>query len=75
MQIKIGLVHTGREVTVTSDQDQEAIVTQLQDFLASSDDSATTILQDTKGSRFILVRNQVAYVEVGTSKPRSVGFI
>ncbi|RAV33414.1 DUF3107 domain-containing protein [Corynebacterium heidelbergense] len=76
MQIKIGLVHNPRELLITSDKSQEEILPQLEQFLAAAEDNnATTTLEDSKGSKFILSRPQVAYIEVGTSERRSVGFI
>ncbi|MDH2455495.1 DUF3107 domain-containing protein [Corynebacterium bovis] len=73
MEIKVGFVHSPRELSVNTEGEQADLVSRLQGFLDGDD--RTTVVEDTKGSRHILVREQVAYIEVGTSSPRTVGFI
>lgn len=75
MQIKIGFVNNPRELVVTVDGDQADIAKELEAFLQETSEAGTTTLSDTKGSTFILRREHVAYIEVGTSAPRAVGFI
>ncbi|OFT89997.1 DUF3107 domain-containing protein [Corynebacterium sp. HMSC28B08] len=73
MQIKIGFKHNSRELNITTEKGQEEVVNQLQQFLGSQDD--TTVVEGAKGARFLLVRDQVAYVEFGAENKTSVGFI
>lgn len=73
MEIKIALVDSPQQVVINTDKNQEEIVDTLQNFLDSSSDKYV-VLEDSKGSKFILLRERIAYVEVGTSQPRAVGF-
>ena len=73
MQIKIGFKHNSRELNITTEKGQEEVVNQLQQVLGSQDD--TTVVEGAKGARFLLVRDQVAYVEFGAENKTSVGFI
>lgn len=77
MDIKVGFVDNPRDLVITSADEQDAVVTEVQNFLAAgAGDTATTLtLKDNKGSVFVIVRDQVAYVEVGSSAQRPVGFI
>lgn len=75
MQIKIGFAHQSRELLVTSPQPQEDIVEQVRQFLQNQNPGAVLELEGAKGERFVLVREHVAYVEVGTPARSSVGFI
>lgn len=73
MQIKIGFKHNTRELVITTEQAQDEVVTQLQQFLSGQED--TTVVEGAKGARYLLVRDQVAYVEFGAENKHSVGFI
>ncbi|WP_295642756.1 DUF3107 domain-containing protein [uncultured Corynebacterium sp.] len=73
MQIKIGFKHNSRELTIQTEQGQDEVVTKLQQFLGGQED--TTVIEGVKGSRYLLVRDQVAYVEFGAENKTSVGFI
>ncbi|MEZ2121476.1 MULTISPECIES: DUF3107 domain-containing protein [unclassified Corynebacterium] len=73
MDIKIGFSDTAREVVVSSNEEQDAVVTQVSEALA--DDNGILRLTDDKG-RVVLVRNsRIAYIEVGTTTSRPVGFL
>ena len=73
MDIKIGFSDTAREVVVSTDEEQDAIVKQVTEALA--DDGGVLRLTDDKG-RVVLARNsRIAYVEVGTATSRPVGFL
>lgn len=80
MQIKVGFVHNARELAITIDtsneqsKSQDEYVTEIQNFLASGG-SETLIIEGAKGTRYVLVREQVAYVEVGAEAKNSVGFV
>ena len=73
MDIKIGFSDTAREVVVSTDEEQDAIIRQVTEALA--DDGGVLRLTDDKG-RVVLARNsRIAYVEVGTATSRPVGFL
>ncbi len=78
MQLKIGFVNSARELVIDlekSEAKQNEVFEQLQKFLAGDGDSATTVVEDARGNKNILIREQIAYAQVGAAKPRSVGFI
>ncbi|MEY8567431.1 DUF3107 domain-containing protein [Corynebacterium sp.] len=77
MDIKVGFVDNPRDLVISSADEQDAVVAQVEQFLAadSADSASTLTLKDNKGSIFIIVRDQVSYVEVGSSAQRPVGFI
>ncbi|MCJ7858042.1 DUF3107 domain-containing protein [Corynebacterium kalidii] len=77
MDIKVGFVDNPRDLVISSADEQDAVVAQVEEFLASknTDSTGTLTLKDNKGSIYIIVRDQVSYVEVGSSAQRPVGFI
>ncbi|MDN5582561.1 MAG: DUF3107 domain-containing protein [Corynebacterium sp.] len=77
MDIKVGFVDNPRDLVITSADEQDKVVAEVEKFLAEGQDgaAATMTLKDNKGSVFVIVRGQVAYVEVGSSAQRPVGFI
>ncbi|KAB1504152.1 DUF3107 domain-containing protein [Corynebacterium sp. 320] len=75
MQIKIGFVHNARELVLESEESQDAVVERVETFLASTQDNATLSLSSSKGAKVVLVRDKIAYVEVGTETKNSVGFL
>ncbi|WP_296213102.1 DUF3107 domain-containing protein [uncultured Corynebacterium sp.] len=80
MQIKVGFVHNARELAITIDtsgeqaKSQDDYVAEIENFLRS-DDNQTLTIEGAKGARYVLVRAQVAYVEVGAESKNSVGFV
>lgn len=75
MQIKIGFVHNAREIVLESNEPQDDVANKLESFLGSSEEHATLTLDSDKGSRIVLVRDKVAYVEIGSESKNSVGFL
>lgn len=73
MDIKVGFVASPRDIVINSTEDRDALITRVEEFLSSA--TGTLKLEDGKGAVVILVRDQVAYVEVGAAAARSVGFI
>ena len=72
MEIRIGIVNTGRELSFESDVSAEEVQKQIQGAL---DQNATHIvLKDAKGSSYIVPTAQLGYVEIGTDQSRRVGF-
>lgn len=72
MDIKIGFSDSPRELVINLESDQEAVVSQINDALNNNE--ATLQLEDSKGRRYLVRSAQVAYVEVGATAPRAVGF-
>lgn len=72
MDVKIGLIDSPRELVITVEGEQEAQVNSLREALAGSNEVLE--LSDTQGRRYLVRLSRVAYVEVGASTPRTVGF-
>ncbi|MCK7637730.1 DUF3107 domain-containing protein [Corynebacterium pygosceleis] len=73
MDIKIGFSDTAREVVVSSNEEQDTIIEQVAEAL--SDDNGVLRLTDDKGRVVLARNNRIAYVEVGTTTSRPVGFL
>ena len=72
MEIRIGIVNTGRELVINSQQpsaDIEAAITQ-----ALATENGTLRLEDEKGHIFVVASRNLAFVEIGQEKSRKVGF-
>lgn len=80
MQIKVGFVHNARELAIAVDtkgeqaKSQDEYVAEVENFLRSGG-SETLTIEGAKGARYVLVRAQVAYIEVGAEAKNSVGFV
>ncbi|AJK68194.1 hypothetical protein B840_02830 [Corynebacterium marinum DSM 44953] len=72
MDIKIGFADSPRELVITTDTDQNEVAEQVAQAL--DNDAATLKLTNDKGVRYIVRARQIAYVELGTTTQRSVGF-
>lgn len=71
MEVKIGIQSAPRELVVeteTSAGDVERALT------AALADGGVFALPDEKGGKFLIPADKIAYVEVGTSEPRRIGF-
>ena len=72
MEVKIGVLHTPRELVIDSaatPAEVEKAVTE-----ALSDDDGVLSLVDEKGRRIIVPVAKVAYVEIAEASQRKVGF-
>ncbi len=72
MEVKIGVQHAPREITVdTSDsaQEVERLVTE-----AVKGDGGVLALSDSKGRRVIVPADRISYVEIGGGVQGTVGF-
>lgn len=69
MQVTIGIRHSARELTLEVSSTQEEV-------LAAVAGAATqdVTLTDDKGRKIFVPAGSLAYVEVGESAPRRVGF-
>lgn len=75
MQIKIGFTHNTRELQITSEKTQDEVLDQVRNFLADTNPAGTLELEGLKGTRHIVLREHVAYVEVGSASQGTVGFL
>jgi len=74
MDIKVGFVSSPRDLVINSkDEDRDALLGRVEEFLGK--DSGVLKLEDSKGAVVVVVREQVAYIEVGAAVARAVGFI
>ena len=71
MDVKIGVQHAQRELTVESDEAREEIERRLAEALAAS---GMFTLTDTKGRTVIVPADKVAYMEIGSGTGGAVGF-
>lgn len=72
MEVKIGVADSGRELVVTSASEPEEIEAQVTEALKNAD--GTLVLIDEKGKRLLIPSAKIAYVEIGQSDSRRVGF-
>jgi hypothetical protein len=72
VEVKIGVLHTPREIVVESSQTPSEVEALVTAALKSVDGSLN--LTDDKGRRVIVPANLVAYVEIAQSDMRRVGF-
>lgn len=71
MEIKIGVVETPKEISVDSDETADAITKAVQTAIK---DGALLQLTDSRGRTFLVPAEKIAYVEIGPSSSRKVGF-
>jgi hypothetical protein len=72
VEVKIGVLHTAREIVLDSPQTQEEIEEQVSKALKSVD--GQLILTDDRGRKVIVPANLVAYVDIAQADTRRVGF-
>ncbi|WJZ01941.1 DUF3107 domain-containing protein [Corynebacterium freiburgense] len=72
MDIKIGFSDSARELVVSSNQTQDEVVQLVKTALA--DDAGSLQLTDDKGRQYVVRNSRIAYVEIGTTTQRQVGF-
>ena len=72
MEVKIGVLHTPREIVLESAQTQDEVQAVVTESLKSVDGHLTLI--DERGRRVIIPANLVAYVEIAQADVRRVGF-
>ncbi|SDE14456.1 DUF3107 domain-containing protein [Auraticoccus monumenti] len=71
MEIKVGIQHIGREVTVESEATADDVRAELEKAVA--DDGLLT-LRDARGRTVLVPASKIAYLEVGEETTRRVGF-
>lgn len=72
MEVKIGVVDNGRELVVSSADSADDVQAQISKALEG--DAGVLALVDDKGRRFLVPSARIAYVEIGASDSRKVGF-
>ncbi len=70
MEVKIGVLHSTRELTIESDQTPEAI----EEAVTAANTAGILRLDDAKGSRILVPAANLAYVEIGAVRRGGVGF-
>ena len=73
MEIRIGIINSGRELNFETDATSAEVQQQVS---AALDQNATHItLSDVKGNSYIIPTATLGYVELGTEESRRVGFV
>lgn len=72
MEVKIGVLHTPREITLESAQTPDEVSALVAEALKSVDGQLS--LTDERGRKIIVPANLVAYVEIAQADTRRIGF-
>jgi hypothetical protein len=72
VEIKIGVQHASRELTVESALSPDEVESAVS--AALSGNSGLLVLEDEKGRKIIVPADRLAYVEIGEQAVRRVGF-
>jgi hypothetical protein len=72
VEVKIGVQHTPREIVLESGQSAEEVERAVADALAGK--AQLLSLTDEKGRKVLVPAERIAYVEIGESAARRVGF-
>ncbi|TDC70853.1 DUF3107 domain-containing protein [Streptomyces hainanensis] len=72
MEIKIGVQHTPREIVLESGQSAEEVERAVAEALAA--ENKLLSLVDERGRKVLVPASRIAYVEIGESAARRVGF-
>jgi hypothetical protein len=72
VEVKIGVAESPRELNLTSNLSPDEVEALVADALKNPAGQLTLV--DDKGKRYIVPAARVAYVEIGTSDTRKVGF-
>lgn len=71
MEVKIGVQHSAREISLETDRSPDDITADVRAALA---DGGVLSLEDDKGRRVLVPADRIAYVEVSPATSRRVGF-
>lgn len=71
MEVKIGILHTAREIVFDSTLSAEDISAAVQAALTSG---TVLALDDDRGRQILIPADRIAYVELGVPSTRRVGF-
>jgi hypothetical protein len=73
VEVKIGVLHTAREITVDSPDTPDEVEAKVAEALKSID--GQLVLTDDRGRKVIIPSNLVAYVDIAQADTRRVGFV
>ena len=73
MEIRIGIINTGRELSFDTSSTADEVRTQVTTALEQN--ASHISLTDAKGSSYIVPTANLAYIELGTEESRRVGFV
>jgi hypothetical protein len=72
VEVKVGVADSGRELVVSSGLTPDEVESLVADALKNQ--QGVLALVDQKGARFVIPTARIAYVEIGPSDSRRVGF-
>lgn len=72
MEVRIGVLHVNRELTLESTQSSDEVQQAITSALAG--EQPVLVLTDEKGRRLVVPADKLAYVEIGEESSRRVGF-
>jgi len=72
VEVKIGIPSVPRELLVETDSTAEEVERALK--AAVSAETGVFVLADVKGGRVLVPADKIAYLELGGTEPRRVGF-
>jgi hypothetical protein len=72
VEVKIGVLHTPREIALESTQTPEEVESLVAEALKSVDGQLS--LTDERGRKVIVPANLIAYIEIAQADSRRVGF-
>jgi len=72
VEVKIGVLHTPREIVLESGQSAEEVEQAVAEALTGK--SPLLSLVDEHGRKVLVPADRLAYVELGEAAPRKVGF-
>lgn len=71
MEVKIGVTHANRELTVDTSLDADAVEKLVSKAIG---DGGLLSLTDVKGRRIVVPAEKIGYIEISTSTAGQVGF-
>ncbi|MTE22891.1 DUF3107 domain-containing protein [Microbacterium excoecariae] len=72
MDIRIGMMNTGRELSFSSNETASDIEKKVADAISSG---SAVSFSDVKGRTYVVPSSALAFVEVGVEETRRVGFV
>lgn len=73
MEIRIGIINTGRELSFDTATSADDVRTQVSTALEQN--APQVSFTDVKGNSYIVPTAHLAYIELGTEESRRVGFV
>jgi hypothetical protein len=74
VEVKIGIADSNRELVFKTGMSPEDVYARVEAAL-TAESKAVLELDDEKGRRYLVSTDRVAYVEIGESARRAVGFL